>query len=56
MRTAAEEDAKWAARAWRRQNNKEVFCSWCWKEIGDWIDCECHASRWRGREMVEGDL
>jgi hypothetical protein len=44
------------AREWRRINGKEVFCLWCGKEIGDWIDCECHASKWRGVQMTEADL
>lgn len=46
-----------AAKRRRKEDGKDVYCAWCGKEIGDWIDCNCHASNWKAdREMVEGDL
>jgi hypothetical protein len=54
--TEQEETAKREARNRRREAGKDVYCTLCGKEIGDWINCWCHASKWRGRVMMKGNL
>lgn len=49
--------ARLEAKRWRKANNKDLYCLWCGKEIGEWSDCQCHASHWRpARQMTAADL